>query len=82
MDWLDLLAVQGTLKSLLQHHSSKALILQRSAVFTGGSKILQLLFYPSYQLIICLSANIQITSFGVRALCSLKIYEKKFFFHP
>ena len=33
MDWLDLLAVQGTLKSLLQHHSSKALILQHSAVF-------------------------------------------------
>ena len=31
IDWLDLLAVQGTLKSLLQHHSSKALILQRSA---------------------------------------------------
>ena len=31
MDWLDLFAVQGTLKSLLQHHSSKALILQRSA---------------------------------------------------
>ena len=34
MDWLDLLAVQGTLKSLLQHHSSKASILQRSAFFT------------------------------------------------
>ena len=34
MDWLDLLAVQGTLKSLLQHHSSKALILQCSA-FSG-----------------------------------------------
>ena len=34
MDWLDLLAVQGTLKSLLQHHSSKAAILQRSAFFT------------------------------------------------
>ena len=33
MDWFDLLAVQGTLKSLLQHHSSKALILQRSAFF-------------------------------------------------
>ena len=31
MDWLDLLAVQGTLRSLLQHHSSKALILRRSA---------------------------------------------------
>ena len=34
MDWLDLLAVQGTLKSLLQHHSSKASILERSAFFT------------------------------------------------
>ena len=34
MDWLDLLVVQGTLKSLLQHHSSKASILQRSAFFT------------------------------------------------
>ena len=34
MDWLDLLAVQGTLKSLLQHHSSNASIFQRSAFFT------------------------------------------------
>ena len=34
MDWLDLLAVQGTLKSLLQHHSSKPSTLQRSAFFT------------------------------------------------
>ena len=34
MDWLDLLAVQGTLKGLLQHHSSKASILQCSAFFT------------------------------------------------
>ena len=34
MDWLDLLAVQGTLKSLLQYHSSKASILQCSAFFT------------------------------------------------
>ena len=34
MDWLDLLAVQGTLKNLLQHHSSKASILRRSAFFT------------------------------------------------
>ena len=33
MDWLDLLAIQGTLKSLLQHHSSKASILQNSAFF-------------------------------------------------
>ena len=34
MDWLDLLAVQGALKSLLQHHSSKASILRFSAFFT------------------------------------------------
>src|SRR5574337_342659 len=34
MDWLDILAVQGTLKSLLKHHSSKASILRRSAFFT------------------------------------------------
>ena len=34
MDWLDLLAVQGTLKILLQHHSSKASIFRRSAFFT------------------------------------------------
>ena len=34
MDWLDLLAVQGTLKSLLPHHSSKAPFLRRSAFFT------------------------------------------------
>ena len=34
MDWLDLLAVQGTLRSLLQHHSSKSSILQHSAFFT------------------------------------------------
>ena len=35
MDWLDLLAVQWTLKSLLQHHSSKASVLRHSAFFTG-----------------------------------------------
>ena len=34
MDWLDVLTVQGTLKSLLQHHSSKALVLRHSAFFT------------------------------------------------
>ena len=39
MDWLDLLAVQGILKTLLQHHSSKASILQHSAFFTVHSHI-------------------------------------------
>ena len=38
MDWLDLLTVQGTLKSLLQHHSSKASILQCSAFFRGKQR--------------------------------------------
>ena len=38
-DWFDLLMVQGTLKSLLQHHSSKASILQRSAFFWPNSQI-------------------------------------------
>ena len=37
MDWLDLLAVQGTLKSLLQHHSSKASVLRHSAFFIWSS---------------------------------------------
>ena len=44
MDWLDLLAVQGTLKSLLQHHSSKASILRRSAFF-------------KFEVILCLGLN-------------------------
>ena len=39
VNWLDLLAVQGTLKSLLQHHSSKASILQHSAFFISNSHI-------------------------------------------
>ena len=39
MDWLNLLAVQGTLKSLLQHHSSKASILQCSAFFLSNSSM-------------------------------------------
>ena len=42
MDWLDLLAVQGTLKSLLQHHSSKASILQHSAGY------LLITYYPTH----------------------------------
>ena len=39
MDWLDLLVVQGTLKSLLQHHSSKASVLRRSAFLYSNSHI-------------------------------------------
>ena len=46
MDWLDLLAVQGTLKSLLQHHSSKASILLHSAFFIGAHKVFLILPLP------------------------------------
>ena len=57
MDWLELLAVQGTLKSLLQYHSSKASILWCSAFFTVqlslSSKTYVILFY--FSLKICLS---------------------------
>ena len=43
MDWLDILAVQGTLKSLLQHHSSKASIFRRSAFFTESAQTIHIL---------------------------------------
>ena len=48
MDWLDLLAVQGTLKSLLQHHGSKASILRCSAFFTVqlSHSYVTLVFFP------------------------------------
>ena len=46
MDWLDLLAVQGTLKSLLQHHSSKASILRRSAFTEAFTQALWSLCTP------------------------------------
>ena len=51
VDWLDLLAVQGTLKSLLQHHSSKASILQHSAFFIERKKYIlpTLTSIPDYQ---------------------------------
>ena len=46
MDWLDLLAVQGTLKSLLQHHSSKASIFWHSLLFHGCGHRLQRIWSP------------------------------------
>ena len=62
MDWLDLLAVQGTLKSLLQHHSSKASILLCSAFFPVHHQLRSLLklmsielLMPSNHLILCCS---------------------------
>ena len=52
MDWLDLLAIQGSLKSLLQYHSSKASILRHSAFFT-----VQLFYPPSKGLEVCQRAS-------------------------
>ena len=52
MDWLDLLAVQGTLKSLLQHHSSKASILWCSAFFTVQLSHLYKLIHTIYIIIL------------------------------
>ena len=49
MDWLDLLAVQGTLKSLLQHHSSKASIVRRSAFFTVPMLMSQLRYFHLFK---------------------------------
>ena len=79
MDWLDLLAVQGTLKSLLQHHSSKASILQCSAFFivqlshpymTTGKNIAltrQSFVYKVISLLFNMLSRLVITSFqGVR----------------
>ena len=51
MDWSDLLAVQGTLKSLLQHHSSKASILQCSAFFIVQLLYPCILYLPFYKLL-------------------------------
>ena len=48
MDWLDLLAVQGTLKSLLQHHSSKTSVLQQSGFF-----MVQLCFLIRFAILVC-----------------------------
>ena len=48
MDWLDLLAAQGTLKSLLQHHDSKASMAQRSAFFVlGKESLIPLFLFPA-----------------------------------
>ena len=50
MDWLDLLAVQGTLRSLLHHHNLKASVLQRSAFFIH-TQLLELINSISYRII-------------------------------
>ena len=71
MNWLDLLAVQGTRKSLLQHHSSKASILQHSAFFTVQ------LSHPY----MTTGKTIALTrwTFVGKLMCLLFIYFKKFY---
>jgi len=53
MDWLDLLEAQGTLKSLLQHHSSKASILRHSAFFTDLLSLLLTALKKVYKTVNC-----------------------------
>ena len=57
MDWFDLFAVQGTLKSLPQHHSSKASILQHLAFFIFSSSLLMWILPISYGLNVCASST-------------------------
>ena len=56
MDWLDVLAVQGALKSLLQHHSSNASILRHSLFFTGSLEMWNKLFWTSC-LVMCMCVH-------------------------
>ena len=58
MDWLDLLAVQGTLKSLHQHHSSKASIFQFSASFIVQLYLRLLIFLPAILIPACASSSL------------------------
>ena len=69
MDWLDLLAVQGTLKNLLQPHSSKASILQRSAFFTVQLSHPYMTIGKKRQNDLCLSPRHTIQYHGNPSLC-------------
>ena len=83
LDWLDLLAVQGTLKSFLQHHSLKASVLWRSAFFTVqlslkpskcGAQMSQIVFYEYFfSLYILFSLACIIAFFCFFALISLHL---------
>ena len=61
MDWFDLLAVQGTLKSLLQHHSSKASVLRHSAFLWSNSHILTCMHAKSLHAYVTTGRNIALT---------------------
>ena len=58
IDWFDLLAVQGTLKSLLQHYNSKASILQHSAFFTSAAYLWLLTFLPTILILASASSSL------------------------
>ena len=65
MDWLDLLAVQGTLKSLLQHHSSKASILRHSAFFIVQLSYLYMTTGKTITLTRCRQSNISAFEYAI-----------------
>ena len=68
MDWFDLLAVQGTLKRLLQHHSSKASVLQCSAFFMVQLSYLHMTYWKNYSfdyMGLCWQSDISAFSYAV-----------------
>ena len=76
MDWLDLLAVQGTLKSLLQHHSSNASILQCSAFFTVQlshpyMETLLMSLFNTWQCSLLLRLGYNILKISIKSNCSV-----------
>ena len=64
MDWLDLLAVQGTLRSLLQHHSSNASILQHSAFFTVQLSSIHD-YWKQHSLDLCWQSNVSAFEYAI-----------------
>ena len=83
IDWFDLLAVQGTLKSLLQHHSSNASILHHSAIFMVQLSHLYITTGKTIALtIVCISSidsNINYSNFVVAIFGNTTLLTKKFF---
>ena len=78
MDWLDLLAVQGTLKSLLQHHSVKASILQRSAFLIVQLSGLGLIYFNPWELKAFLYTRGRISSEAVHVMCTGTVLKRAY----
>ena len=78
MNWLDLLAVQGTLKSLLQHHSVKASILQHSAFLIVQLSGLGLVYFNPWELKAFLYTRGRISSEAVHVMCTGTVLKRAY----